>query len=176
MIELTQKNLQTQITKLFDKHIKQISYRFTSHQVSDTIILASQIASHLKKNDILVLNGILGAGKTVFMSGIAKYFSIEDQVCSPTFTIVNEYQIPDSITLIKQTNTNQIFHFDVYRIEDSSDFMDTIGTEYFSNGICIIEWGNIIQNILPKRTIYIDITKDEFDENIRYFKIWRDET
>ena len=68
---------------------------------------------------------------------------------------------------------DKIFHFDVYRIEDSVDFEDSIGTEYFSNGICIIEWGNIIKEILPKNTVFIDIKKDETDDNTRHFNIWR---
>ena len=131
----------------------------------ETKKLASIIASYIKSNDIIVLNGELGAGKTVFMSGIASYFDIEDEVSSPTFTIVNEYSLKDN---------SKIFHFDVYRIYDSNEFLERIGTEYFDEGISIIEWGNIIKDILPKRTIYIDISKDEKDINTRIIRIWRD--
>ena len=130
----------------------------------ETKKLASIIASYIKSNDIIVLNGELGAGKTVFMSGIASYFDIEDEVSSPTFTIVNEYSLKDN---------SKIFHFDVYRIYDSNEFLERIGTEYFDEGISIIEWGNIIKDI-PKRTIYIDISKDEKDINTRIIRIWRD--
>lgn len=106
-----------------------------------------------------------GTGKTVLMSGIAKHFEIEEQVSSPTFTIVNDY--------ITKKNTH-IYHFDVYRIRTSDEFLEDIGQDYFSNGICIIEWGNIIADILPKDTIYIDILKDNENDNIRNFHVWRD--
>ena len=139
-------------------------YTYISNSTNDTITLALEFAKKLKKGDIININGELGAGKTVFVTGVADYFIISDQVSSPTFTIVNEY-----IT----ENNAKIFHFDVYRITDSDDFIDSIGTEYFENGICIIEWGNIIQDILPKSTVNIDISKDENNDNIRIFKIWR---
>lgn len=131
---------------------------------TETKNFAYKFASLLKENDIVVLNGELGSGKTVFMSGIASYFNIENQVSSPTFTIVNEYSL---------NNTKKIFHFDVYRLEDSNEFINKVGTEYFDDGISIIEWGDIIKDILPKRTIFIDILKDKKDPNIRKFIIKR---
>lgn len=139
--------------------------KYITKNTNQTKLLAKSFASLLSKNDIIVLNGELGAGKTVFMSGIASYFDIEDEVSSPTFTIVNEYSLKDN---------SKIFHFDVYRIYDSNEFLERIGTEYFDEGISIIEWGNIIKDILPKRTIYIDISKDEKDINTRIIRIWRD--
>ena len=156
-------NIDENIKEELNKDIS-FEYTYKSNNIKDTKLLAKCFAKYLKKKDILVLNGKLGAGKTVFMSGIAEYFDILDQISSPTFTIVNEYTLKDN---------DKIFHFDVYRIEDSTDFIDSIGTEYFEDGICIIEWGNIIKDILPKNTIYIDITNDLNNENIRYFKIWR---
>lgn len=164
MTILKKENLESEISKILESDNSIFEYSFTSNDIADTILLAKAFAKNMKKSDILVLNGELGTGKTVFMSGIAKYFNIEDQISSPTFTIVNEYTL---------SNNEKIFHFDVYRLEDETDFLDSIGTEYFSNGICVIEWGNIIQNILPKRAIFIDISKDEEDYNKRYFKIWR---
>lgn len=131
----------------FSKKINTISY--TSNSSDDTLNFSYNLAKYLKVSDILVLNGELGSGKTVFVQGIAKYFGLENEVSSPTFTIVNEY-INDNINL---------YHFDVYRLEDEHQFVNTIGTEYFDNGISIIEWGNIIKNILPKDTIYIEISK-----------------
>lgn len=143
----------------FDENINELTY--ISNDINDTTDLSYEFAKYLKHSDIVVLNGELGSGKTVFMQGIAKYFGIENEVSSPTFTIVNEY-------ITKDVN---IYHFDVYRLNDEYQFMDTIGTEYFENGISIIEWGNIIKNILPKNTIYIDITK--IDENSRKIYIRR---
>lgn len=163
MQELNKNNIEKNIQNILSKDFS-FEYTYISNNVDDTIYLAKNFAKFLKCSDIIVLNGELGSGKTVFMSGIASYFEIEDQISSPTFTIVNEYTLK---------NFDKIFHFDVYRIEDSNDFLDSIGTEYFSNGICIIEWGNIIKDILPKNTVFIDISKDENNYDKRYFKIWR---
>ncbi|MDD2505657.1 MAG: tRNA (adenosine(37)-N6)-threonylcarbamoyltransferase complex ATPase subunit type 1 TsaE [Bacilli bacterium] len=132
-----------------------------STNTKDTLALSYEFAKYLKKKNVVVLNGELGSGKTVFMQGIAKYFDLEEEVSSPTFTIVNEY-IKDEIN---------IYHFDVYRLSDEYQFIDTIGDEYFDNGISIIEWGDIIKNILPKDTIFIDISK--IDDNTRNIIIRR---
>lgn len=146
------------IKDLINGNIKKMS--ITSSSMEDTKKLGKIFASLSTKNTCIALNGELGSGKTVFMSGFAEYFGIEDEISSPTFTIVNEY-------------SNNIFHFDVYRIKDESEFINSIGDEYFDRGICVIEWADIIKNILPRRTIFIDITKDEILENIRNVHIWR---
>ncbi|MDF2866344.1 MAG: hypothetical protein K0R72_1162 [Clostridia bacterium] len=141
--------------KFLNGEINQINY--VSNGLDDTINFSYEFAKYLKKTDVIVLDGELGSGKTVFMHGIAKFFGLENEVSSPTFTIVNEY-------IAKNIN---LYHFDVYRIDNEYQFIDTIGTEYFENGICIIEWGNIIKNILPKNTIYIEIVKiDDTSRNI----------
>lgn len=93
-----------------------------------------------------------GSGKTKFVQGVLKYFGLENEISSPTFTIVNEY-ISDKIN---------IYHFDVYRLADSDEFYAMGGDEYFSNGICLIEWGEIIEDILPKPYTKI-IFKKDFD-------------
>ena len=132
-------------------------YKFISKCEQDTINFASKFASTLTGNDIIVLSGDLGAGKTKFVQGILKYFNLENKISSHTFTIVNEYNSP---------NTN-IYHFDVYRLADVDEFYAIGGEEYFSKGICIIEWGEIIENILPKDYYKISINKSLDDENIR---------
>lgn len=153
--------LEKEINKIKDLINGNIKEMFiTSSSMEDTKKLGKIFASLSTKNTCLALNGELGSGKTVFMSGFAEYFGIEDEISSPTFTIVNEY-------------SNNIFHFDVYRIKDESEFINSIGDEYFDRGICVIEWADIIKNILPRRTIFIDITKDEILENIRNVHIWR---
>ena len=144
---------------------KTFNYYYISNNINDTYTIATLIAAKLKNSDIISLNGELGSGKTAFMQGVAKYFNIEEQISSPTFTIVNEY--------ITKNNLN-IYHFDVYRLKDGTEFLNQIGTDYFLNGISFIEWGNIIQDILPDKTIHIDISKDNTNENIRYFHIWRE--
>ena len=130
---------------------------YISKSEKDTINFAKDFAKNLKVGDIIVLSGELGSGKTKFVQGILKYFNLENEISSPTFTIVNEYN---------STNTN-IYHFDVYRLEDVDEFYAIGGEEYFSKGICIIEWGEIIENILPKDYYKISINKSLDDENIR---------
>ncbi len=154
-------NFENEISKLKDFNFE---YTLISNSIDDTYKISKIISKNLDKFNIINLNGELGAGKTAFMQGIAKYFKIEDQVSSPTFTIVNEYDLKDN---------KKIFHFDVYRLEDSDEFLECIGTDYFENGFCIFEWGNIIRDILPKSTLNIDISKDDNDDNKRIFKIWR---
>lgn len=139
---------------------------YISNSEAETLKLAADFASSLNKNDIIVLSGELGAGKTRFMYGIAEFFNIQNVVCSPTFTIVNEYELPQ-----EKNNIDKIFHFDVYRIHDSVDFVDSIGTDYFSNGLCILEWGKNIKDILPPTTIYVDIKKDNENENKRIITV-----
>ena len=162
--KITDKNVDNILDIIFNTK-NSFEYEYISKNVDDTKWLARLFAKYLKKGDIITLNGELGSGKTVFLNGIASYFNIENDVCSPTFTIVNEYNI---------NKEYPIYHFDVYRIKDSQEFLDDIGTEYFEDGICLIELGDeIIQDILPKNTIHIDIQKDNGNINTRYFKIWR---
>lgn len=138
---------------------------YISKSESETEEIAYSLAKDLNDTDIIVLNGDLGAGKTKFVYGLAKFFKIEKLVCSPTFTIVNEYPVAVS------DNVSSIFHFDVYRLKDSSDFIDSVGTEYFEKGLCIIEWGEIIQDILPSKTIYINISHMPEKDNYRKITI-----
>ncbi len=137
------------------------NYRFISKNELDTKNFAKKFASRLKPTDVVVLTGELGSGKTKFVEGFLSFFGLENEISSPTFTIVNEY---------KKDNIN-IYHFDVYRLEDSSEFYEIGGEEYFSNGICLIEWGELIKDVLPKNYINITFEKDDNDENIRILNI-----
>lgn len=132
-------------------------YTFVSKNELETKELAKRISSKLNNGDIIVLSGDLGSGKTKFTEGILSYFGLENEISSPTFTIVNEYI---------SENTN-IYHFDVYRLSDVDEFYAIGGEEYFSKGICIIEWGEIIEEILPKDYMKITFSKDNSDDNIR---------
>ena len=112
---------------------------YKTYSEKETENLGYELAKNLNRNSILVLSGNLGTGKTRLMRGIAKYFGIENQVSSPTFTIVNEYT-----PVSNNSNIDKIFHFDVYRLTGAEDFEDSIGIDYFNLGLCIIEWGEII--------------------------------
>jgi len=125
-----------------------------SYSEQETKNIARDIASKSDKTQVIILNGELGAGKTKFTEGFLSYFALENEISSPTFTIVNEYK----------NEKASIYHFDVYRLADIDEFYAIGGEEYFTKGICIIEWGEIIKDALPKHYIKIDIQKDE--ENV----------
>ena len=129
--------------------------KYISKNEQDTIVFAENFAKDLKTGNIIVLSGELGSGKTKFVQGVLKHFCLEKEISSPTFTIVNEYT---------SKNVN-IYHFDVYRLEDSDEFYAMGGNEYFYNGICLIEWGELIEDILPKPYTKITFKKieNEFD-------------
>lgn len=136
-------------------------YKFVSKSETDTKNFAKKLASMLRKKDIIVLTGELGSGKTKFTEGFLTYFGLENEISSPTFTIVNEYSKDDI----------NIYHFDVYRLEDSSEFYEIGGDEYFENGICLIEWGELIEDALPKDYIHITFKKDDLDDTVRILNI-----
>ena len=137
------------------------TYKFISNSESDTMTFANKLASKIHNGDIIVLTGELGAGKTKFTEGFLSYFGLENEILSPTFTIVNEYR----------NKEQAIFHFDVYRLEDVDEFYEIGGEEYFDKGICIIEWGETIEDILPEKYIKITFEKDSLDENKRILNI-----
>lgn len=134
--------------------------KFVSNSELETKSIAYNLASKLNIGDIIILSGDLGCGKTKFTEGLLSFWNLEDEISSPTFTIVNEYS----------SNDINIYHFDVYRLEDLDEFYAIGGTEYFDKGICIIEWGELIEQILPKY-IKINILKDDNNTNKRYINI-----
>ena len=135
--------------------------KFISKSEQDTINFAENFANQLHKKDIVVLSGDLGSGKTKFVQGVLKHFGLENEISSPTFTIVNEYNV----------NICPIYHFDVYRLADIDEFYAMGGEEYFENGICLIEWGEIIEDALPSNYIKITFSKNEENEDYRELNI-----
>lgn len=133
---------------------------FISTSVEKTKELGYKFASKLKKGDVIVLNGDLGSGKTIFVSGFLSFYGKENEASSPTFTIVNEHNL---------TNDLNLFHFDVYRLENSDEFLAIGGDEYFAKGITLMEWGEKIKDLLPKEYLEIEIKKDDSDMNFRNF-------
>ncbi len=131
--------------------------KYISNSEKDTINLAYIIASKLNNGDSIVLSGDLGSGKTKFVQGFLSYFGLENEISSPTFTIVNEYY-KDSI---------YIYHFDVYRLNSCDEFYAIGGEQYFEQGICLIEWGEQIKEALPKEYLHITFERDFINESKR---------
>lgn len=114
----------------------------------DMVKLGNRFGELAKPGMVISLRGSLGAGKTVFARGVARSLGIEEAIVSPTFTLVQEYdgRLP-------------MYHMDLYRITSSEDF-EMIGGEdmLYSDGVCLIEWSEIINEMLPKDTVFINIT------------------
>lgn len=117
----------------------------------ETFAFAEQMARQATAGDVYTLIGDLGVGKTVFTQGIARGLGITEPISSPTFTIVQEYE----------SGRLPFYHFDVYRI-GAPEEMDEIGFEdyVYGEGVTMIEWANLIQEILPEHYTQITIEKD----------------
>ena len=122
-----------------------------SFSEKETAQIARNLAEQAKAGDVYCLSGDLGVGKTVFTKGFAKGLGILEPVNSPTFTIMQIYE----------EGNLPLYHFDVYRIEDVEE-MEEIGYEdyFYGEGVCFIEWAELIKEILPKNCKKIKIEKD----------------
>lgn len=119
----------------------------TSHSEDETLALAGKLASLFKTGDVLVLTGVLGAGKTVFVRGLAAALGIDESlVNSPSFTIVNEY-----------AGERPLYHFDLYRLGDASELYEIGWDDYLGReGLVVVEWGEKAGEYLPARYYRID--------------------
>ncbi len=134
-----------------------MEYKITVKDETDTIELAQNFESEKFPNMIICLNGELGSGKTVFAKGFANALGVKDNVTSPTFSIIKEYdgELP-------------LFHMDVYRLDGNTSGVNI--EEYFSKGgIVLIEWADTIKDILPEERL--DIKFKVLDENKRILVI-----
>lgn len=133
--------------------------KLITNSEKETLELGRLIGTKLKAGDVLSLDGDLGAGKTYMTKGIAEGMGIRDYITSPTFTILNIYE--GDLTL---------YHFDVYRIDDPRE-MEEIGfDEYlYGDGVCVVEWGSIVSELLPEDTIDVHIKK--LDDDVREIEI-----
>ena len=127
------------------------SHKIESYKMEDTFRLGKKLGEGAKRGDVYCLLGDLGTGKTVFTQGFAVGIGIKETVNSPTFTIVQVYD----------EGRMPFYHFDVYRIEDIEE-MEQIGYEdyFYGEGVCLIEWSNLIKELLPKKRTVITIEKE----------------
>ena len=123
---------------------------FESCCEDDTFALAKELAESAGRQDIYALIGDLGAGKTAFAKGFAAGLGVKESVVSPTFTLVQIYE----------SGRMPLYHFDVYRIGDISE-MDETGYEdcFYGEGVTLVEWADLIRDILPEETIYVTIER-----------------
>lgn len=135
---------------------------FESNSYEETHKIACDFANRLKPGDVLCMYGDLGVGKTAFVQGLAKGLGIDDHITSPTFTVVNEYY-----------GSLPLYHFDVYRIADCDEMYEIGYEEYvYGDGVSVIEWPQLIDDILPENRYDVVISKDyERHENYRKIQI-----
>ena len=132
-----------------------------TNSAEETFALGKALGEKASPGQIYTLDGDLGTGKTVFTQGVAAGLGITEAISSPTFTIIQEYD----------TGRLPLYHFDVYRIGDIEE-MEEIGYDdyFFGEGICLIEWADLICEILPEHVIRITIEKD-LEKGFDYRKI-----
>lgn len=134
---------------------------YETNSEKGTFELGKNLGEQAKAGQIFCLNGDLGVGKTVFTQGFAKGLGIEENVNSPTFTIIQVYEegrIP-------------LYHFDVYRIGDPEEMYEIGYEEYFfGEGVCLIEWSKLIEELIPEEAINIEIDKN-LEKGLDYRKI-----
>ena len=141
--------------------MRDINMTIESYKAQDTFEIGRQLGEKAKPGQVICLFGDLGAGKTVFAKGFAEGLGINEPINSPTFTIIQEYE----------EGRMPLYHFDVYRIEEVEEMYEIGYEDYFyGNGVCIIEWANIIEEILPLKRTIITIEKD-LDKGFDYRKI-----
>ncbi len=129
------------------------------NSLADLPAVAQQLSDFASGQKVFIFEGDMGAGKTTFIKNFCKHLGVDDVVSSPTYSIVNEYESPKG----------SVFHFDFYRIKDIHEAYDLGYEEYFyGGGICLIEWPERVEGLLPEKHIKIEI--NELDENRRLFR------
>lgn len=128
-----------------------MTYTFECRAEEDMENLGRKVVSACGPNAVISLRGSLGAGKTVFARGAARELGIQEAIVSPTFTLIQEYE-----------GKMHLYHMDLYRITSVEDFQMTGGEDMlYSGGICLIEWSEVIDEILPKDTVFVQIKINE---------------
>ena len=134
---------------------------FITHSPEETRAVGARLAGALRGGEVVAFTGDLGAGKTAFVSGMAKALGVDERVTSPTFTIVNEYE----------GGRLPLFHFDMYRL-GSADELFHIGWEDYlvRGGVCAVEWSENVEEAIEGDAIRVSITRGD-DENSRVIQI-----
>lgn len=126
--------------------------KFKTHSAEETIALGEKLGNLLEPGDIIAMTGTLAAGKTTITKGIAKALGVDDNVTSPTFCLISEYE----------GTKMPLYHMDVYRLEGSEDFINLgVDEMLYGKGVCIIEWCEKVKSEMPKKTIWMTITPYE---------------
>ena len=136
---------------------------FNSQSVYDTYYLAKKFSQNISNGNIIALMGNLGTGKTTFTKGLAEALGILETVGSPTFKLVSEYVGTHSV----------LYHIDAYRLKGSNDFLNIGGEEYLTSedGITVIEWADIIGDILDDNVIHVEFNRIQNNSEARQIKI-----
>lgn len=124
---------------------------FISESPEETLNFGENYAKNLKSGDVVVLNGEMGAGKTVFCKGVARGLGIEEEILSPTYAYMNDY-------------SGRLYHFDCYRLRNGAQAEGLGLTDYFyAGGVCVIEWAENVKEVLPEnyKTVTIEKTGEE---------------
>jgi len=136
-----------------------VIYQKTTYNETETLTLGAKLAHLLTTGDVVAFFGDLGSGKTCFIKGICRGLELEQNVTSPTFTLINEY-----------SNRTPVYHFDFYRINSEDEVYGLGYEEYFyGTGICLIEWADRVQSFLPSERIEIFL-KNFFEEGKEYVR------
>lgn len=132
---------------------------------SDLLKVAKQLFDTTLGSSVFAFYGKMGVGKTTFIKAICEYWGVDDMVTSPTFAIVNEY--------VSQITGTDIFHFDFYRIKRIEEAYDIGFEEYLTrDGLCLIEWPEIVESLLPENTVRVEI--EELEDGTRKIS-WNEE-
>ena len=140
-----------------------MEYKITTHNESETELLAQNFESEKFPNMVICLNGDLGSGKTVFAKGFALSLGIDEVITSPTFTIMNDYK----------SGRLPLYHFDMYRLNGKEEASNLGFDEYFDlrklDGVVVCEWAENVEGLLPK--LHVEIEFEKIDENKRKIRI-----
>ena len=136
---------------------------FNCESVEETQDLAKKLAKNINPGITISLIGDLGTGKTTFTKGFARQMGIKDHVTSPTFKLISEYQ----------GKKYKLNHIDAYRMNGPEDFLNIGGEEYLTskNSITIIEWGDLLNDILPSKTIRVNFKRIKSPKELRKIEI-----